>query len=40
MDDGLGAIVDDLEAVTERLASGPVLPHPAVRVSINGSRRS
>jgi hypothetical protein len=27
-----------LEAVTERLATGPVLPHPAVRVTINGSR--
>ena len=27
-----------LEAVTERLAAGPVLPHPAVRVSINGRR--
>jgi hypothetical protein len=28
-----------LEAVAERLAQGPVLPHPAVRVELNGSRR-
>ena len=26
-----------LDAVAERLAAGPVLPHPAVKVSINGS---
>jgi hypothetical protein len=26
-------------AVEERLAAGPVLPHPAVRVEINGSKR-
>jgi hypothetical protein len=29
-----------LEAVTERLTTAPVLPHPAVRVSLNGSRTS
>ena len=27
-----------LDAVAERLATAPVLPHPAVRVSINGKR--
>jgi hypothetical protein len=29
-----------LDAVAERLAVGPVLPHPAVRVTINGSRKA
>jgi len=28
-----------LDAVAERLATGPVVPHPAVRVTLNGSRR-
>ena len=28
------------DAVEERLAAGPVLPHPAVRVSINGTTRA
>lgn len=28
-----------LEAVAERLATAPVLPHPAVRVTLNGKRR-